>query len=191
MRAGEQYAMLVGHENEWDTTPKYTVKQMAKILKMSEHTVRYYDQIGFFPFVERDKNNVRLFSLTDAFFGRAVSCFREIGMPIKDCKRFVDLTLKGDITIKERAALVRKQEVKMRRELEKLQENLADIYYKRLFFESLLPEIEAEIREGRFEEKGRSTLKKSRIYIQKNMYEDGLIDKIEIDIPLPDDDPNT
>lgn len=45
-----------------DKTPKYTVKDVAKIMNVSTHTVRYYDNEGLIPFVSRTQSNVRLFS---------------------------------------------------------------------------------------------------------------------------------
>lgn len=180
----KDYLMLVGKENEWDTTPRFTVIQMAKMIGISEHTVRYYENLELFPFVSRDENNVRLFSLTDAFFGRAIACFREVGMPIKECRKFIELTLKGDVTAKERQELIKKHEKNLKKQLIQLQKNLQEIEYKRMFFDTIVPEIEKEKIEGNFKEKGRSTLKASRIFIQNKMYEAGLIDKVEIDIEI-------
>lgn len=181
----KKYSELVGRDNEWDIEPRFTVRQMAEMIRISEHTVRYYDKMGLFPFVERDANNIRLFSLADAFFGRAVTCFREIGMPIQECRRFIELTLQGDKTVPQRAEILRAQEEMLTQQLRKLQNNLNNIHYKKLFFESILPEIEEEINQGNFSEKGRSTLRASRVFIQNRMFEDGIIDEVRIDIPLP------
>jgi Predicted transcriptional regulators len=39
----------------------YTVKEIAKLLDMTEHTVRYYTDMGLVPSLKRDKNGNRLF----------------------------------------------------------------------------------------------------------------------------------
>ncbi len=39
----------------------YTVKEVAKLLDLTEHTVRYYTDKGLVPSLQRDKNNNRLF----------------------------------------------------------------------------------------------------------------------------------
>ena len=43
----------VKKETQLDKTPKYTVKEVAQIMKISAHTVRYYDNEGLIPFVSR------------------------------------------------------------------------------------------------------------------------------------------
>lgn len=182
LRYKKDYIDFVGERNEWDTTSKYTVKELAKLIEISEHTVRYYDKEHIFPFVSRDANNVRHFSMVDAFFGRAVKCLRSVGLPIEECREFVLLTLKGDVTVSERAKLMREQEEKLVCQIEELKKELRDIQYKKMFFDSVEVPILEELRQGTFKEKGRTTLKKSRTFIQKKMYEDGLIPEIKIDI---------
>jgi DNA-binding transcriptional MerR regulator len=39
----------------------YTVKEIAKLLDMTAHTVRYYTDIGLVPTLKRDKNGNRPF----------------------------------------------------------------------------------------------------------------------------------
>lgn len=39
----------------------YSVKEVAKLLDLTEHTVRYYTDKGLVPNIKRDKNNNRLF----------------------------------------------------------------------------------------------------------------------------------
>ena len=43
----------------------YTVKEVAKKMEVSEHTLRFWAKSDFFPFVQRDKNNIRMFSEED------------------------------------------------------------------------------------------------------------------------------
>nr|WP_319941496.1 MerR family transcriptional regulator [Metabacillus sediminilitoris] len=39
----------------------YTVKEVAKLLELTDHTVRFYTDKGLVPNLKRDKNNNRLF----------------------------------------------------------------------------------------------------------------------------------
>lgn len=51
---------------DYDTKPKYTVKELSKKLGLSSHTIRFYDKEHLFPFVKRDIcNDERLFSEAD------------------------------------------------------------------------------------------------------------------------------
>lgn len=40
----------------------YTVKEIAKLLNMSEHSVRYYCDTGLVPSLKRNKNGSRIFN---------------------------------------------------------------------------------------------------------------------------------
>ena len=52
----------VKKETQLDKTPKYTVKEVAQMMKISVHTIRYYDNEGLIPFVSRTQSNIRMFS---------------------------------------------------------------------------------------------------------------------------------
>lgn len=39
----------------------YTIKEVSNIMDVSEHTLRFWAKSGFFPFIKRDENNIRLF----------------------------------------------------------------------------------------------------------------------------------
>lgn len=45
-----------------DKTPKYTVKEVAEMMELSTYTVRYYENAGLVPEVDRSEGNIRLFS---------------------------------------------------------------------------------------------------------------------------------
>ena len=36
----------------------YTIKEVAKKMDISEHTLRFWTKSGFFPFIKRNKNNI-------------------------------------------------------------------------------------------------------------------------------------
>ena len=40
----------------------YTIKEVADKMEVSEHTLRFWAKSGFFPFLQRDNNNIRRFS---------------------------------------------------------------------------------------------------------------------------------
>lgn len=39
----------------------YTIKEVADKMEISEHTLRFWAKSGFFPFIKRNENNIRLF----------------------------------------------------------------------------------------------------------------------------------
>ena len=45
----------------YDRTPRYTVKQVAEMMEMSAYTIRYYENAGLIPDVDRSGGNARMF----------------------------------------------------------------------------------------------------------------------------------
>ena len=45
----------------------YTIKEVAEKMDVSEHTLRFWAKSGFFPFVKRDKNNVRMLTKEEQY----------------------------------------------------------------------------------------------------------------------------
>lgn len=166
----------------FDITPIYTVKEIADLLDISEHTIRYYDKEKMFPFITRDSKNRRLFSKLDAFLGRSINCFRAEGFSLEECRQQNILTLKGDITIPDRAEFFRNKIKETENEIEELKVRLEKLNLKLEYFAGMEKEVLQELEDGTFEDKGRSTLKNCRFFIQKKFYDAGLVDKIEIDI---------
>ena len=44
----------------YDRTPRYTVKQVAEMMEMSAYTIRYYENAGLIPDVDRSGGNTGL-----------------------------------------------------------------------------------------------------------------------------------
>ena len=102
----------------------YSVKEAAEILGVSVHTVRYYDDSGLIPEVQRDKNNHRVFSDSSLEWLFICVTLRSTGLSVKEIKRYVDLYQQGDLTLKERYDLMRAQRDRVLLELEDLKRRL-------------------------------------------------------------------
>ena len=63
----------------------YTLKQVCQMLNLSEHTVRYYTDIGVIT-VQRDQNNRRIFDEQVIDWLRGTKYLRELGVSIKISK---------------------------------------------------------------------------------------------------------
>jgi DNA-binding transcriptional MerR regulator len=87
----------------------YTVKEVSKLLDLTEHTVRYYTDKGLVPSVQRDKNNNRLFDEESISWLIGVKYLKQCGMSVEDIKSYVDLCLEGRSTIQERYEIIMKQ----------------------------------------------------------------------------------
>lgn len=96
----------------------YTVKEVSKLLDLTEHTVRFYTDKGLVPSVRRDKNNNRLFDQESINWLIGVKYLKQCGMSVEDIKSYVDLCLEGNSTIRERYEIILKQKEIARAQLE-------------------------------------------------------------------------
>lgn len=116
----------------------YTIKEVSDIMQVSEHTLRFWAKSGFFPFITRDKNNNRIFSEDDLGWVKMVKCLRSVGTDNKSIKKYIDLCIIGDSTIKERYEIIRSTKEKALKQMKELQTQLEHLNYKERFYEDLI-----------------------------------------------------
>ncbi|MCM1009931.1 MAG: MerR family transcriptional regulator [Fusobacterium sp.] len=116
----------------------YTVKEVAEKMEVSEHTLRFWAKSGFFPFVQRNENNIRQFSENDLDWVRIVKCLRSVGTENKAIKRYIDLCIAGDSTIKERYGIILATKEKALEQMKELQRQLELLDFKEKFYENLI-----------------------------------------------------
>ena len=81
---------------------KYTVKQLADKMEISEHTLRYYTDMGLLP-CGRDKNNRRVFDQESVNWVEGIKCLRSCGMSIEAIKEYSDLCMEKETDERLRA----------------------------------------------------------------------------------------
>ena len=116
----------------------YTIKEVAEKMDISEHTLRFWAKSGFFPFLTRNDNNVRMFSENDLYWVRFVKCLRSVGTHTKDVKRYIDLCIIGDSTIKERYQIILDTKTKALEQMNELKKQLELLDYKENFYKNLI-----------------------------------------------------
>ena len=116
----------------------YTIKEVAEKMDVSEHTLRFWAKSGFFPFIKRDANNIRLFSEKDLEWVKIVKCLRSVGTENKAIKRYIDLCIVGDSTIPERYGIIQATKIKAQQQMEDLKKQLALLDYKEKFYQNLI-----------------------------------------------------
>ncbi|MGF0065826.1 MerR family transcriptional regulator [Lachnospiraceae bacterium SGI.085] len=114
----------------------YTVGEISKLLGIPSSTLRYYDKEGLLPFVERSSGGIRMFQEKDFEWLKIIECMKKTGMPIKDIKNYIELTLQGDDTIPERLAFFQKQRRQLQIQLESLQQAMEVLDYKCWYYET-------------------------------------------------------
>ena len=116
----------------------YTIKDVAEKMDVSEHTLRFWAKSGFFPFIKRNENNIRIFSENDLEWVRIVICLRSVGTENKAIKRYIDLCIKGDSTIPERYGIIHSTKIKAQQQMEELQKQLDLLNFKESFYQNLI-----------------------------------------------------
>lgn len=116
----------------------YTIKQISEITGISAYTIRFYDNKGLFPFLSRDKNNVRLFSEDDLDWIHFVHCLRNTGMSIADIKKYIELCNEGNSTAKERYNMMLAQKEKAEEEALAMQKRVELLSTKIDYYKELL-----------------------------------------------------
>ena len=108
----------------------YTVKEISKFLNMSEHTVRYYTDMGLVPTLKRDKNGNRLFDENSKNWLIGIKNLRGSGMSIKAVKDYVDLCLQGESTLETRYEIIIEQKMQLEKQLKEMNERYNYITHK-------------------------------------------------------------
>ena len=112
----------------------YTVGEMAKKLGVAPSTLRYYDQEGLLPFVERSSGGVRVFKDSDYEWLQVIGCLKKTGMQLKDIKLFIEMAMQGDETIEPRLALITKQKAAVQVQIAELEETLRILEFKEWYY---------------------------------------------------------
>jgi DNA-binding transcriptional MerR regulator len=117
-------------------TMLYTVGEMAKKFNVAPSTLRYYDKEGLLPFLERSSGGIRMFKEDDMGWLTIIDCLKQIGMPIKNIKEFVNWCMEGDSTIEQRLDLIDTQSDAVQKQIKDLQEMLHILEYKHWYYET-------------------------------------------------------
>lgn len=116
----------------------YTVGEMAKVLGVQASTLRYYDQEGLLPFVERTDGGIRMFTEKDYEGLKVIGYLKKSGLSIKEIKSFIELAGQGDATLNERLELFQSRRDAVKKQIEDMQETLALLNYKCWYYETAI-----------------------------------------------------
>lgn len=105
----------------------YTIAQAAERTHLSAYTLRYYDREGLLPFVERSASGYREFSDADLEWLALIVCLKKTGMPIKQIREVIRLTMEGDGTIPKRLAILEQHRGAVLSQIAALQKHLEKI----------------------------------------------------------------
>jgi DNA-binding transcriptional MerR regulator len=114
----------------------YTIKQMSEKTHLSPYVLRYYEKEGLICQVERKGNGIRYYSENDVETLRWICCLKDTGMSIKQIRDFVDLSIKGDTTLKQRCKILTEHKIKIEERIQEMKKHLEKIARKIELFTS-------------------------------------------------------
>ncbi|WP_410993662.1 MerR family transcriptional regulator [Bacillus cereus] len=114
-----------------------SIKQVAERLNIPISTIRYYDNMGLFPFIERDNNGYRRFTEDDLFWIDLITCMRSVGMSITTLQHIVTLHMQGPETLPERKEIFHNQKTKLLAERAKIEQAIHKVDEKMIKLDSL------------------------------------------------------
>lgn len=117
---------------------RYSIGEVADKLNVPASTLRYYDQQGLLPFVDRDQAGRRSFKDNDLNFLEVIGCMKQCGMKIAEIRHFIDLCMAGDVTLGDRYDLLKQEEASVQGQIKVLQSQLDFLHYKMWYFKTAL-----------------------------------------------------
>ncbi len=108
----------------------YSIKQVSEKTKLKAHVLRYYEREGLLPCISRSKSGIRRYSEDDMEWLGLICCLKNTGMAIKQIKDFVELSMQGGKTLKQRYNMLVEHKRNVEAQIEEMQEHLRKVSHK-------------------------------------------------------------
>lgn len=115
----------------------YTIKQVAEMTGVTEHTLRYYTDQNLVP-CHRDGANRRVFDDESLNWLQGVKCLRGCGVSIEDIKLYCDMCREGDGALQKRYEFMLRQKELAYKRLEEAKEVAEYMDHKVAHYEEIM-----------------------------------------------------
>lgn len=116
---------------------KYTIKEVSEMTKLPAHTIRYYENEGLLPFIQRDENGYRIFEEKDLGWIDFITCLKVTGMSMNDLREIITLTVNGENNFDLRRSILLAHRQKLEEEQLKLDKAFNKVAVKMKYFDDL------------------------------------------------------
>lgn len=118
---------------------QYTIKQMAEMFDVTEHTLRFYTDKGLLP-CERDGRNRRVFNEESVNWMEGIKCLKGCGASIEDIQEYCRLCLleESSENLRARYAIILKQRAAAYKRIEEAKATAKYMDNKVAHYESIL-----------------------------------------------------
>jgi DNA-binding transcriptional MerR regulator len=107
-----------------------TIKQVSEKTALPPHVLRYYENEGLLPSIARSRNGIRRYTENDLEWINLICCLKNTGMSIKQIKNFVELSLEGEETLKERCDMLREHKKNVEIQIQEMHKHLQKVTHK-------------------------------------------------------------
>lgn len=84
----------------------YSITEIGKITGLPASTLRYYEQVGILPHVDRNDGGRRVYPEAVLEWLELVIALKDTGMSIEDIRTYTAMILEGDDTLQDRRKLL-------------------------------------------------------------------------------------
>ena len=123
----------------------YSIGEVAKKTGLSTYTLRFYEKEGLLPNIRKNSAGLRRFSDDDLGWLAILDCLKSTGLPLKEIKRYFELSKLGDATLRERMQIFERQKNRLEEQIKVLQRNMEKINFKIKYYQAALRDGEKEV----------------------------------------------
>lgn len=120
------------------TDKLYSMKETCKKTGLTYNTLKFYCNEGLIPNVKRNKSNYRVFDNNDINWITSLSYLKNCGTSIVEMKEYLNLCLKGEISIPERKIILENKLRELEHKKKEIQDSIDYIHQKQNFYDNVL-----------------------------------------------------
>lgn len=109
---------------------QYSIKQVSEKTQLEPHVLRYYEKEGLLPAVGRSESGIRRYSDDDLEWIGLICCLKNTGMSIKQIREFVELSMQGGQTLKQRCDLLLAHKKQVEAQIEEMHRHMRKVSHK-------------------------------------------------------------
>ena len=113
---------------------EYSIKQVSEKTSLKPHVLRYYEKEGLLPLIGRSESGIRRYSEDDLEWIGLICCLKNTGMSIKQIKDFVELSVQGNETLKQRCDMLIEHKKNVEEQIGEMQIHLQKVACKINYF---------------------------------------------------------
>lgn len=123
----------------------YTIREFAQMFQITEHTVRYYTDIGLLP-CHRDGGNRRVFDEESINWMQGITCLKRCGASIEEIKKYCELCKQPESkeNLEARYRMILNQQEEAYKRLEEAKATAAYIDKKVEHYQAVLKGLEPD-----------------------------------------------